>query len=159
MADVAMNPRQTVGTIIGRPLEFYFGIRGAERDVFPVARERRIPVVTFTGLRWKGLLAATPEDPPGFTPPSAVECYRFCLANPAVAVALAAPGNRSELDQDLALLDDWRAQEDVSAGPRRARAPDGGRILVGGNYVIRSDAKRFTLSSTCLLAIILNRIN
>ena len=29
MADVAMNPRQTVGTIIGRPLEFYFGMRGA----------------------------------------------------------------------------------------------------------------------------------
>ena len=32
MADVAMNPRQTVGTIIGRPLEFYFGLKGAERD-------------------------------------------------------------------------------------------------------------------------------
>ncbi|MER8778150.1 ABC transporter ATP-binding protein [Mesorhizobium sp. M0977] len=32
MADVAMNPRQTVGTIIGRPLEFYFGMRGKERD-------------------------------------------------------------------------------------------------------------------------------
>ncbi|SEV92578.1 peptide/nickel transport system ATP-binding protein [Aliiroseovarius sediminilitoris] len=31
MADVAMNPRQTVGTIIGRPLEFYFGVRGAEK--------------------------------------------------------------------------------------------------------------------------------
>lgn len=31
MADVAMNPRQTVGTIIGRPLEFYFGLRGAEK--------------------------------------------------------------------------------------------------------------------------------
>ncbi|MCI2394759.1 ABC transporter ATP-binding protein [Aliiroseovarius sediminis] len=31
MADVAMNPRQTVGTIIGRPLEFYFGMRGAEK--------------------------------------------------------------------------------------------------------------------------------
>ncbi len=31
MADTAMNPRQTVGTIIGRPLEFYFGIRGAEK--------------------------------------------------------------------------------------------------------------------------------
>jgi peptide/nickel transport system ATP-binding protein len=28
MADVAMNPRQTVGTIIGRPLEFYFGLTG-----------------------------------------------------------------------------------------------------------------------------------
>ena len=32
MADVAMNPRQTVATIIGRPLEFYFGLRGADRD-------------------------------------------------------------------------------------------------------------------------------
>ena len=32
MADTAMNPRQTVGTIIGRPLEFYFGLRGRERD-------------------------------------------------------------------------------------------------------------------------------
>ncbi len=31
MADVAMNPRQTVGTIIGRPLEFYFGLKGAEK--------------------------------------------------------------------------------------------------------------------------------
>ncbi|WP_176082790.1 ABC transporter ATP-binding protein [Martelella sp. HB161492] len=31
MADVAMNPRQTVGTIIGRPLEFYFGMKGQER--------------------------------------------------------------------------------------------------------------------------------
>ena len=28
MADTAMNPRQTVGTLIGRPLEFYFGLKG-----------------------------------------------------------------------------------------------------------------------------------
>ncbi|MFT4783790.1 MAG: peptide/nickel transport system ATP-binding protein, partial [Paracoccaceae bacterium] len=32
MADTAMNPRQTVRTIIGRPLEFYFGIKGEELD-------------------------------------------------------------------------------------------------------------------------------
>ncbi|RCK29764.1 ABC transporter ATP-binding protein [Thalassospira lucentensis] len=31
MADTAMNPRQTVGQIIGRPLQFYFGMRGAAR--------------------------------------------------------------------------------------------------------------------------------
>ena len=31
MADTAMNPRQTVGTIVGRPLEFYFGFTGAEK--------------------------------------------------------------------------------------------------------------------------------
>lgn len=87
--------------------------RGAEREVFPVTR---IPVVTFTGLRWRALLAHTPDDPPDFAPPSAVECYRFCLAHPSVAVALAAPGNREELEQDLTLLDDWRAPEE------RARA-------------------------------------
>ena len=31
MPDVAMNPRHTVSRIIGRPLEFYFGIRGDEQ--------------------------------------------------------------------------------------------------------------------------------
>ncbi|OSQ37397.1 ABC transporter ATP-binding protein [Thalassospira mesophila] len=31
MADTAMNPRQTVGQIIGRPLTFYFGLRGKKR--------------------------------------------------------------------------------------------------------------------------------
>lgn len=31
MADTAMNPRQTVGQIIGRPLSFYFGLSGAKK--------------------------------------------------------------------------------------------------------------------------------
>lgn len=31
MADTAMNPRQTVGQIIGRPLSFYQGLRGSAR--------------------------------------------------------------------------------------------------------------------------------
>src|SRR5690606_41048043 len=31
MADVAMNPRHTGGTIIGRPLEFYCGLAGGEK--------------------------------------------------------------------------------------------------------------------------------
>ncbi|PDT04341.1 ABC transporter [Rhizobium chutanense] len=31
MADTAMNPRQTVRDIIGRPLTFYYGLRGAEK--------------------------------------------------------------------------------------------------------------------------------
>jgi len=31
MADVAMNPRHTVGQIIGRPLEFYFGLKGNKK--------------------------------------------------------------------------------------------------------------------------------
>lgn len=32
MADTAMNPRQTVGTLIGRPLEFYFGLKGKAKQ-------------------------------------------------------------------------------------------------------------------------------
>jgi peptide/nickel transport system ATP-binding protein len=32
MADTAMNPRHTVRDIISRPLEFYLGLRGRERD-------------------------------------------------------------------------------------------------------------------------------
>ena len=32
MADTALNPRHTVRDIIGRPLEFYLGLRGRERD-------------------------------------------------------------------------------------------------------------------------------
>lgn len=32
MADVAMNPRHRIRDIIGRPLTFYFGLQGAERE-------------------------------------------------------------------------------------------------------------------------------
>lgn len=32
MADTAMNPRHTIRDIIGRPLEFYLGLKGRERD-------------------------------------------------------------------------------------------------------------------------------
>ena len=31
-ADTALNPRQTVRDIVGRPLEFYLGLKGAEKD-------------------------------------------------------------------------------------------------------------------------------
>ena len=96
--------------------------RGAEREVFPIAQQMQIPVVTFTGLRWKALLHGTPDDPPGFSPPFAEDCYRFCLAHPGVAVALMAPGNRTELEQDLRLLDDWRAPD----GSERAQLVEHG---------------------------------
>ncbi|MDE1995684.1 MAG: ABC transporter ATP-binding protein [Rhizobiaceae bacterium] len=31
-ADTALNPRQRIGDIIGRPIEFYLGLKGAKRD-------------------------------------------------------------------------------------------------------------------------------
>src|SRR5215510_2545746 len=48
--------------------------RGAERDIFPVTSERKMPVVTFTGLRWGALLRSTADDPPGHQPPSPRDC-------------------------------------------------------------------------------------
>lgn len=94
--------------------------RGAEREVFPVTTARRMPVVTFTGLRWRALLQSTPEDPPGFEPPGAAECYRFCLSHPAVSVSLTAPGNREQLEENLRLLEEWRATESRAADAIRA---------------------------------------
>ncbi len=79
---------------------------GAEQDVFPVTSRLRMPVVTFTGLRWRDLLHGTPADPPGFRLPTATDCYRFCLAHPAVSVTLAAPNGRAELEADLQVLDE-----------------------------------------------------
>lgn len=85
---------------------------GAERDVFPVTALLEIPVVTFTALRWRDLLRTTPDDPPGWLPPSAADCYRFCIENPSVAVALAAPCGRAQLDEALRALDTgWERPE------------------------------------------------
>ncbi len=45
MADVAMNPRHKIKDIIGRPLEFYLGIKGKQRDeaVLELLRKIEIP--------------------------------------------------------------------------------------------------------------------
>jgi predicted aldo/keto reductase-like oxidoreductase len=79
--------------------------RGAEVEVFPAAEASEIPVVVYTCLRWGALLRATPDDPPGFVVPRAPAWYRFVLQNPDVAVALMAPDNRAELEEDLSVLD------------------------------------------------------
>jgi aryl-alcohol dehydrogenase-like predicted oxidoreductase len=79
--------------------------RGAERDVFPVTQRLGLPVIAYTALRWGALLRPTPEDPPGFSVPRPPDWYRFVLQHPAVAVTLAAPQTRAELDEDLRVLE------------------------------------------------------
>ena len=79
--------------------------RGAEQDVFPATTRLGTPVVCFTALRWRALL----EPSPALPAPTAADGYRFCLAHPDASVVLAAPKTRPELEQALALLDDWRA--------------------------------------------------
>ena len=79
--------------------------RGAETDVFPVTDALGLPVVVYTCLRWGALMRSTPDDPPGFVPPRAPAWYRFALQSPSVTVALMAPENRAELEEDLSVLD------------------------------------------------------
>ena len=81
--------------------------RGAEDDIFPSV-EGRLPIVSFTALRWGALLRPTPTDPPDFVIPPAIDWYRFALAPSAVSVTLMAPNDLEELRQNLSLLDEWQ---------------------------------------------------
>ncbi|MBI4559454.1 MAG: aldo/keto reductase [Candidatus Hydrogenedentes bacterium] len=99
--------------------------RAAEQDVFPVTRQIGLPTVTYTGLRWGALLERTPDDPPAFRPPSAPDWYRFVLCHPGVTVALMAPHNNAQLEEDLTLLGDWRG---LSAQKYKALQAHGDRV-------------------------------
>lgn len=77
--------------------------RKAAREVFPAALEARTPVVAFTATRW-GTLLESRDDWSG-TPPSAGECYRYCLAHAAIKVVLTAPRTLQELEENLSILE------------------------------------------------------
>lgn len=99
--------------------------RGAERDIFPVTTARGVPVIVYTCLRWGALPRPTPDDPPNCVVPSAPAWYRFALQHPAVGVALMAPQNRAELDEDLSVL---RYAEPLSAEEYARLAEHGQRV-------------------------------
>jgi len=79
--------------------------RGAEQDIFPCLPDQGGPgIVSFTNTRWGDLLK--PENmPPGTSPPSAADCYRFSLSHPCVHVALCGPKNDAEMQMALSALD------------------------------------------------------
>jgi aryl-alcohol dehydrogenase-like predicted oxidoreductase len=80
---------------------FNMAHRKAADEVFPAAFQARTPVVAFTATRWRTLLA--PHD--GWPdPPGAADCYRYCLAQPAVQLVLTAPRTLDELKQNLKVL-------------------------------------------------------
>ena len=99
--------------------------RGAETEVFPVTVPRNMPVVVYTCLRWGALLQSTPDDPRGFAVPRAPAWYRFALQHPAVSVALMAPENRAELEEDLTALDEG---EPLTAAEFEVLAEHGRRV-------------------------------
>jgi aryl-alcohol dehydrogenase-like predicted oxidoreductase len=102
--------------------------RGAERQVFPVTDAGGVPVIAYTALRWGALLRPTSEDPVGFRVPRAPDWYRFVLQTPSVAVVLAAPQSRAELDEDLEVL---RASGPMPAEDFARLAEHGERVRRG----------------------------
>jgi len=79
--------------------------RGAEKEIFPnLPADDRPGVVAFTATRWAQLINPK-KTPPGETPPSASDCYRFVLSNPAVDVCICGPKDMSQMREALRTLD------------------------------------------------------
>jgi aryl-alcohol dehydrogenase-like predicted oxidoreductase len=78
---------------------------GAETDVFSkLPSEGRQGMVTYTTTRWGGLINPR-KTPPGERTPSAADCYRFSMSNPAVNVCMCGPKNMEETKEALSALD------------------------------------------------------
>jgi predicted aldo/keto reductase-like oxidoreductase len=79
--------------------------RGAEKDVFKGLPQSGGPgIVTFTSTRWGSLLNPA-TMPPGESPPTAADCYRFVLSHPYVHVTVCGPNSMQQLEDDLTALE------------------------------------------------------
>jgi aryl-alcohol dehydrogenase-like predicted oxidoreductase len=82
--------------------------RGAEKEIFPhipEARDSRPGIIAFTATRW-GQLCARPKGlDPSVPVPTAGDCYRFCLSDRHVDVALCGARNDQDVKDALDNLD------------------------------------------------------
>ncbi|MBK8010781.1 MAG: aldo/keto reductase [Deltaproteobacteria bacterium] len=76
---------------------------GAETDIFPHLSRRQPAIVAYTATSWRKLLKAQ-RGWQGH-PPTAGDCYRFCLTSPHVDVVLTGPKTTAELRENLAALE------------------------------------------------------
>lgn len=79
--------------------------RGAEREVFPYLKgDDRPGLVSFTATSWRQLLKSR-RIPREEKIPTAGDCYRFVLSQPAVDACLTGPASRAHVDEALAALE------------------------------------------------------
>ena len=78
---------------------------GAEREIFPhlPADANRPGIVSFTATSWRQLLNPK-KTPAGEKTPTATDCNRFVLTNPAVDVCLSGPANDEQTTAALRAL-------------------------------------------------------
>jgi aryl-alcohol dehydrogenase-like predicted oxidoreductase len=92
---------------------------GAERDVFPHLPQEKPPgIVAFTATSWKQLLDPR-RVPDGERVPTAADCYRFVLSNPAVHVCMTGPAKSEHVDQAIRALAQGPMSGDELAWMRR----------------------------------------
>lgn len=106
--------------------------RGAEAEVFSrLQPENRPGLVTYTATRWGDLLKPQ-KMPPGESPLSGADCYRFVLSNPHVDVCMTGPADLDQMREALAALD---------RGPMTSEEMH--RIQNIGDYIHRKHRRMF----------------
>jgi diketogulonate reductase-like aldo/keto reductase/HEAT repeat protein len=76
--------------------------RGAEQELLPMADAAGVGVLGFSALCYGRMLRSSSVFEGGPTP---VDCYRYSLAQPAIAACVSAPRRHRELEHNLALLE------------------------------------------------------
>jgi len=103
--------------------------RGAEKEVFSGLPKTGGPgLVSFTSTRWGSLLNPA-NMPPGESPPTPADCYRFALSHPHVHVTVCGPNSIKQLKEDLTALDLGPMSEEEQKRMRRI-----------GDYVYRKES-------------------
>jgi len=93
--------------------------RGAEREVFPqMLAHDRPGLVSFTATSWRQLLGHK-RIPPGEKIPSAADCYRFVLTQPAVNVCMTGPADAAQFGHAVEALHRGPMCEEELAWMRR----------------------------------------
>lgn len=84
---------------------------GAERSLFPLCAELGTGLLTFSATSYGRLLQSPGRTSPQLTRITAVDCYRYSLAQPGVAAVVSAPRYPSELTDNLAVMSDSTLSE------------------------------------------------
>ena len=124
---ISSHNRSLIGSLVGRedlPVDIYMlrynaAHRGAEKDIFPYIPDQGPPgIMAYTTTCW-GKLLSEKKTPPGQSPMSAGDCYRFALSSPSVDLVLIGPRSALELAGGLEALEDGPMSEEELGNARR----------------------------------------
>ena len=125
---LSTHERSMIPKLAGNPELELFHVRynavhrGAERDVFPhLPPNGRPGLVAFTATSWRQLLDPR-RIPPGERVPTAGDCYRFVLSQPAIDVCLTGPSKVEEMERALEAFAEGPMSAEELAWMRRVGA-------------------------------------